>query len=532
MSYLRSFSGRATSQGEPLPGRTDSVKNNAGGFGFAVDKWQRLRRFLILGSEGGTYYVREPKLTRENAENVIACIREDGRRTVDEIVRVSDEGLAYKNDPALFALALANSRAYASEETRRAALAALPKVARIGTHLFHFLQFADDHKGASGRQFRRAVGRWYLERKPDALAMQLVKYRQRDGWTHRDVLRLTHPKATGATAALLRWAVGKPQEADAELPRLVEGFEKLQKAENVREAAQLITAYGLPREAVPTELLAKPEVWAALLPHMGLTACVRNLGNMTRIGLLAPLSEAVVTVCQKLTDEEVIRKERVHPLQFLAAICTYGAGHGARSTNSWTPVAQVRSALEAGFYKSFKSVQPTGKRTLLAIDVSGSMRSGEVGGVPGLSPAMASAAMAMVIARTEPRYHVMGFAHDFRDLGVTAEDSLSEAMRKTNNMNFGATDCALPWVWARVNSVEVDTCVTLTDSETWSGSVHPTQALAMYRQIMGVPARSVVAGMVSNGFTVADPRDAGQMDVVGFDAGAPQVIADFSAGRM
>ena len=58
MSYLRSFSGRATSQGEPLPGRTDSVKNNAGGFGFAVDKWQRLRRFLILGSEGGTYYVR------------------------------------------------------------------------------------------------------------------------------------------------------------------------------------------------------------------------------------------------------------------------------------------------------------------------------------------------------------------------------------------------------------------------------------------------------------------------------------------
>ena len=69
--------------------------------------WTRLRRFLVLGSEGGSYYASEWTLTRENAQAVEQCVREDGPRAVAEIVRVSTEGRAPKNDPALYALALA-----------------------------------------------------------------------------------------------------------------------------------------------------------------------------------------------------------------------------------------------------------------------------------------------------------------------------------------------------------------------------------------------------------------------------------------
>jgi 60 kDa SS-A/Ro ribonucleoprotein len=38
--------------------------------------------------------------------------------------------------------------------------------------------------------------------------------------------------------------------------------------------------------------------------------------------------------------------------------------------------------------------------------------------------------------------------------------------------------------------------------------------------------------MVSNGFTIADPTDAGMLDVVGFYPAAPQLMADFAAGRL
>ena len=37
---------------------------------------------------------------------------------------------------------------------------------------------------------------------------------------------------------------------------------------------------------------------------------------------------------------------------------------------------------------------------------------------------------------------------------------------------------------------------------------------------------------VSNGFSIADPNDAGMLDVVRFDAAAPQLMADFAAGRL
>ena len=73
----------------------------------------------------------------------------------------------------------------------------------------------------------------------------------------------------------------------------------------------------------------------------------------------------------------------------------------------------------------------------------------------------------------------------------------------------------------------VDAFVVLTDNETWAGQVHPSEALRQYRQKTGIDAKMVVVGMTSNGFTIADPSDAGMLDVVGFDSYAPQIIADF-----
>jgi 60 kDa SS-A/Ro ribonucleoprotein len=78
----------------------------------------------------------------------------------------------------------------------------------------------------------------------------------------------------------------------------------------------------------------------------------------------------------------------------------------------------------------------------------------------------------------------------------------------------------------------VDTFVIYTDSETWAGDVHPAQALRAYRQSSGIDARLVVIGMVSNGFSIADPADQGMLDVVGFDTATPQLISDFARGAL
>jgi 60 kDa SS-A/Ro ribonucleoprotein len=553
MSYLKRHGTRRVPQWAPLPGQ---ASNSAGGFAWAVEIWTRLRRFLILGSEGGSYYASEWALTRENAQAVEECVREDGLRTVAEIVRVSAEGRAPKNDPALYALALAAGAG--DVETRRAALAVLPQVARTGTHLFQFALFVEGFRGW-GRSLRRAVGRWYAAQPVDALAYQAVKYRQRAGVTHRDLLRLAHPAGrVGAGnptldvsdehARLFEWIV-RGGTTDG-LPRLVEGFARVQEAATAREAAALVREYRLPREALKPEHLASPEVWEALLDDMPMTALVRNLATMTRVGVLASGSDGTAKAVAQLGDTDRIRKARVHPIAVLAALRTYASGRGARGRGEWNPVREVVDALDAAFYTAFGNVEATGKRLLLALDVSGSMVSGWVAGVPGLTPRDASAALALVTAATETRYEVVGFfagqggyrkrgrqvwsgyTDGLTPLTISPRQRLEDAVKTVSDLPFGGTDCALPMLYAQARGREIDTFVIYTDAETWAGDVHPVQALRDYRHASGIEARLVVVGMVANGFSIADPNDPGMLDVVGFDTATPQLISDFARGAL
>jgi 60 kDa SS-A/Ro ribonucleoprotein len=125
-----------------------------------------------------------------------------------------------------------------------------------------------------------------------------------------------------------------------------------------------------------------------------------------------------------------------------------------------------------------------------------------------------------------------GGADGLTPLTISPRQRLTDAVRAVSGLPFGATDCALPMLYARAQKLEIDTFVIYTDSETWWGEVHPAQALAEYRACSGIDASLVVVGMVANEFLIADPDDAGQLDVVGFDTATPQLIAEFARGSV
>lgn len=528
----------STPQSLPIPGRESEMqRNNAGGFAFTADSFARMERFLIMGSEGGSYYVGEQDLTKSNVDNVRACIKSDGRRAVEMIVQISEAGRAPKNDPALYALALAASAD--NPETRVLALAALPKVARIGTHLFTFCAFVSSMRGW-GPGLRKAVAKWYTARPTDQLAYQLVKYQQRNGWSHRDVLRLAHVE--GQNTPLMRWAIGASVEArevtakrierkatypvaTGELPAIVSAFEE-GKTAGEQTIRKLIAEHGLTHEMIPTQHLKSPAVWDALLTKMPVAAMVRSLGRMGACGLLKPLSDASKMVTARLGDRDVIRAARLHPIALLSALLTYNGGHGQKGSLEWAVVPQVVDALNDAFYLAFEYVEPTGKNFYLGVDVSGSMTAGAVAGTSGLTPNMGAAAMAMLIARTESNYFIGGFSSSFVDLGISANDRLDAAMRKAQR-NYGGTDCSIAIKHALARDIAVDAFVVITDGETWAGDVHASQAIVQYRQKTGRDAKLITMNMVPNRTRLTDPTDAGSMDVVGFDASVPQVINQF-----
>jgi len=520
--YEKHFSTRKTPQSEAIPGK-DMVPDSAGGYAFAVDDWKRLDRFLILGAEGGTYYIKERELTKENAEAVMRCIAADGNRVLQRVIEVSDKGLAPKNDPALFVLAMCVG--LGDTDTRRSALESLPAVARIGTHLFTFIRYVEAFRGW-GRLLREAVAGWYNEKTAERLAYQVVKYQQRGGWSHRDVLRLSHPKPkTDGHDSVFAWVT--QGEIKDGVPEIIAAFEKAKTADE-EQTIKLIAEHGLTREMIRTEHLGSPRVWGALLEKMPMTAMIRNLGNMSKIGLLAKGKwETVNKVVGRITDEAALRKSRIHPLSILAALVTYQRGKGLRGSGEWEPVGDVVDALDDAFYLAFGNVEATNKRRLIGLDVSGSMASSEIAGVGGISPRMGSAAMCLVTYRTEPNVAVMMFSQDFIPLEIGRKERLDSVMKKIYNLPFQGTDCALPMLYALKNGIEVDVFEVYTDSETWAGDIHPVQALQEYRRQSGIPAKLIVVGMVSNGFSIADPNDGGMLDVVGFDVSAPSVMRQF-----
>lgn len=524
------------------------VMNSAGGYVWELDDLKRFVRFLCLGTEGGTYYVTEQKLTLENCE-CVARISESNKwqSALEELVKCSTDGRAAKQNPTLFALAFF-CRQTKNKELKTAAYKVVSDVCRIPTHLFQFLEYCQKLSGNGkgwGRAHRNAITKWYLgfEEDPLRLAMHVTKYRTRCGWSHVDVLRLCHPKPKSAgVGAVIRYVVKGREASEADYLKedgdevvkkvftFLNAVDSVHSAKTSTEILQLIEEHHLAREHIPTPLLDDVPVWKTLLPHMPMTAMIRNLNKLSKLGLLGEGSAELETVVSKLGDDEFLRKARIHPFNILVALTTYKAGRGERGKLEWVVSKAIVNALDSAFYKCFKFVEPTNKRYLLAIDVSGSM-SCPVLGSPCIQANCAAAAMAMVTLQTEKLCEVVAFSDTLVPVKLKSKMKLAEVMSKLGKIPMGSTDCALPITWAMSLKKKFDVFIVYTDNETWFGRIHPAQALKKYRRKVRSPdVKLIVVGMTSTSFTIADPEDGRMLDVCGFDSAAPEVMRNFVMG--
>ncbi len=523
----------------------NQVANSAGGYSFAVTPQVRLERFLILGSEGGTYYIGENDLTKQNLDNLRKLTMENPQYVVDTAVEISKDGRSYKNDAAVFVMAFVMT--FASDEGKSYARQNVNEVVRTSTHLFTFNKFLKALAPGSGlgTSRNRAIAAWYESKTTNQLAYQVVKYRQREGWTHRDSFRQSRPK--GIDENLGNWILGHTVDGYV-LPNIVNGFNLVQAAKTAKDVLAALDIYDtLPWEALPTQFLKNADVWKKLFYNGQISgqALVRNITRLSRLGAFEDLVFAR-DYADRLVDKDMIVRTKLHPINYLNAVTVHVEGqvqrerpghqdswtfsYGSRKKD-WNTSSIIVDALNAGYHLAFANAVPSNKRTLLALDVSGSMGSAMAMGLD-LTAAQVTGAMAATIAKVEPYHRIMGFAHEFRDLGISANMSLTEINQRVRDNNFGSTDCGLPMTWALKNRFEYDTFVVMTDNETYKGPVHPHVALEKYRQTMGINAKLIVVGVMGNNFTIANPDDAGMLDVVGADSNLPKLITEFSSGRL
>ena len=544
------------SNSSPMPGRARRMTTAASGLKvFKISDMDYLKRFLLTGSTGSLYMNVRTQMDQhiDFLRSIASSNRDVGIQAVCLIEEISVSGRAARNDSALMALAvMCDSTSLA---VRRAAFDAVPRVARTATHLFEFVGLRRQIRGL-GRGAKRAINSWYLNKSPQDLAYQLAKYRQRNGWTHRDILRLSRPKNTGLDDdmdALLGYAVNPQDGAKmvkaSQVSPVISAYEELKNLPHTPEvrsrAIQLITDHRLPFEVLPTEWLNDPQLWAALLPTMNPEALMRNLSRMTRLNMFGRGGAANRRIVQQKLSADNLRRARLHPLKLFVAAKAYDAGK-SRGNQVWTPDPDVTLLLENAFHDAFQTGQSTGKKIYVGLDVSGSMSyichnpSGDFGhyvsrAKGAVSCYEASAIMAKSLTASEPDCVVTGFSHVMQDITrefLGAKD-LAETLQEVRKVRMGATNLSLPIEDALANPkysrTAFDAFVIFTDNETNVHGVHPQALIEKYRKKVGKNTRFIVVGLIANRISIADPADPYMLDIGGFDAAMPKLISEFIA---
>jgi hypothetical protein len=286
------------------------------------------------------------------------------------------------------------------------------------------------------------------------------------------------------------------------------------------------------REHLPTELLSLPAIWSALLNELGVMALIRNLNKLSSTGVALSRQADIVRM---LCDPKRIADSRIHPFAVLVAIKTYSKGQGDLGSSTWPVNPPILNALTTTFKLSFGNVPRTGKRIMLALDVSGSMSSAYCAGSTSVNCREGSVAMAMATLHAEgaENTQIYAFTTTFRNMNgrIRPEMSINDAMSATNDA-FGGTDCAIPMVEAKRTGMKIDAFVVYTDSETYAPSVHPQVALEEYRKSTGIDAKLIVVGMASNCLSIADHKDPNTLNLAGFDTSTPNLISMFINGEL
>ena len=524
---------KSTPQTQPIKGReSEMIKGRSGGYTFDAGIWAMLRRCLLTGTAQSTYYAGKNELTDDFINTVNQAIATDAQRVADEILYASD-GKSINNSTPIFALVLLSMGE--TPEAKTAFLEIFPQVVRTGSHFYEWLSYTKSLRGF-GKIVKEAGRSWLSQDNVKRLAYQLLKYQQRNGYSNRDALRLFHVKPpTEEHDQLFRWVVkgwdGLPSQIPNQAMAQIWWYEWLKR--NPNQTHQAISSGHLTHEMAAPVGKMDTQAWQLLFEEMPIGAMLRNLGSLTEIGVLrADGVKNLDRVEKVLNNSTYLKKGRIHPIDVLKALKTYqSGGRLGRSKKTWQPVPRIVDILEKTVELSFNVQKPSGKVFMHAVDVSGSM-SGAVVQSVGLNCCEIATTMALVSAKAEKNYCIRGFSTEFKDLGITSKDSFSSALRKASSQNFGGTDASVAYDWMLENKFKADIICFWTDSESWAGRRHPTQALAEYRRKINPDVKAVYVTLTPYRLTLVDPKDPLSWDFGGFDPSIPRLISLLANGDL
>lgn len=255
---------------------------------------------------------------------------------------------------------------------------------------------------------------------------------QSRAWRMGDVIQLVHPKPIdNLQSALYKYLLDTRYNnethviEDGELPTIAGYLEAMNIPVELRRGT--LRSQGIPQGMTWESLsgwLQSPmdaEAWEAVIPNMGYMALLRNLRNFEDAGI-SEASQKIVR--DKLTDPDEVAKSRQFPIRFYSAW---------KAVQSLTWGRELETALDL----SVKNVPEFRGKTLILIDLSGSMDSTMSGRTDVLRYEIA-AVFGAAIAKRNPEATLVGYSDT--SVQITPARSVLQTVDKiVNSVRHGGT---------------------------------------------------------------------------------------------
>jgi len=436
----------------PTP-KPDTV-NKAGYAAYTRPLKEQYLQTLLTNTMGNTFYSQGQDLIAESSAIHDQMMKEDPEFAAQAIVYARNEGFM-RLQPIYGLVKLSSANVSLFERV-------FNQVIRIPSDLADFLTILESTgRGQGGRAVKRAVSS-FLNRVSEYWA---IKYNGRGrGFNLADAIATSHPKPKDEKQqAIFQYLLGR--EANMTLIPQVAAFEKLKSARSEAEKVDAIKEGRLPHEIVTGVGGLTQAVWDAVLKEMPIFALLRNLNTLSRADVLDANRQFIT---EKFANKEVLGKSKILPFRFAKAF--------KEVSEPW-----VRDCMRSATELTFDNLPDLNGRTLIALDISGSMSGDylETGSV---------FAFAMY-KKTKGNSLFYLFNTHAMDAAPSLHDSiLTQASRVSAR---GGTNTGSPISKLLDDGERVDNIIIITDEQQNTGSPFYTQ-LAEYRRKVNKDTKAFV----------------------------------------
>lgn len=206
---------------------------------------------------------------------------------------------------------------------------------------------------------------------------------------------------------------------------------------------------------------ASKESWESILPKMGYMALLRNLNNFIRHGV------DLEQVISKLTNPVAIKKSKQYPFRYFSA---YKAIKDAGYSGSEGRYASaVLNALEKAMELSVENVPKIPGKSLVLVDVSGSMSWRTISDKSKVTPAEIASLFGAISSKICDNAQVVVFADQFGVINFVEGSGMLKRMETITRANVGGgTEAHLPMEFARQKRVKYDRVFLFSDMQCYA----------------------------------------------------------------